>query len=254
MPALHTLIPRAALYQVPQVAAQPIAPPSEVFWRLIPGPLWQARCTHLICGKTTMNLHEGLDEISFIRVQLARATRFKGYSPLTVGFTGVLAAVIALLQSSLSAASALSTSLLVWVAAGAVCGAGLAIDTVGRSRRVHPDMALQMVHAACERLLPPVAAAVLLTWSLWYYAPREIWMLPGLWQMLYSLGVFASVEFLPRSVFLAGVWYLCSGMVCLASARGTFSPWQMGIPFCVGQLLTAVILQQGYRDLGKQAC
>jgi hypothetical protein len=68
-------------------------------------------------------------------------------------------------------------------------------------------------------------------------------MLPGIWQIIFSLGVFASCRFLPRPMVAVGAWYLLTGLACLSlgDARA-FSPWAMGIPFGVGQLLVAAVL------------
>jgi hypothetical protein len=62
--------------------------------------------------------------------------------------------------------------------------------------------------------------------------------------------VFASCRFLPRQMFAVGVWYLAAGLFCLAagSAARALSPWMMGIPFGVGQLLVAAVLQFGYGE------
>ena len=68
---------------------------------------------------------------------------------------------------------------------------------------------------------------------LWKFAPESLWLLPGLWQVLVSLGVFASVRSLPRTVALAGAWYFVAGftVLLLASQSHTLSPWTMGLPF-----------------------
>jgi hypothetical protein len=86
-------------------------------------------------------------------------------------------------------------------------------------------------------------------------APQNLWMLPGLWQMLFSLGVFASSRFLPRGTFWVGVWYLATGTTCLALGRDgwAFSPWEMGIPFGVGHLMVAGVLQFGYRGINEES-
>jgi hypothetical protein len=75
-------------------------------------------------------------------------------------------------------------------------------------------------------------------------------MLPGLWEISFSLGVFASARFLPRPVFAVGLWYLICGLTCLAVESGPrmLSPWEMGIPFGIGQLLVAAVLKYGYAD------
>ena len=55
-------------------------------------------------------------------------------------------------------------------------------------------------------------------------------MIPGLWQIVFGLGVFASCRFLPGAIVVVGVWYVASGLACLAWAQGplAFSAWTMG--------------------------
>jgi hypothetical protein len=197
-----------------------------------------------------IDVREALAEVSSIRAHLARGTEFRGYGPRTVAMTGVLAGLVAILQSYLMPRTpySIASGLLVWVGVAAACVALVSIEAVARARRVHDGMAMQMLHSALEQFLPPLVAGMLLMAVLLRFAPQELWMLPGLWQVLFSLGVFASCRFLPRPIFVAGVWYLASGMTCLAIDRGhaAFSPWEMGIPFGVGQLLVAAVLQRGY--------
>ena len=105
-------------------------------------------------------------------------------------------------------------------------------------------MALSMLQSALEQFLPAIVAGGLLTLVLPAVAPDSAWLLPGLWQVIFSLGVFASCRLLPRATFVVGVWYLFCGLGCLAllGATKSLSPWAMGIPFAVGQFLVAGIL------------
>ena len=75
-------------------------------------------------------------------------------------------------------------------------------------------------------------------------APESAWLLPGLWQVFFSQGVFASCRLLPRPAFAVGVFYLAAGIATLLFARGAFalSPWAMALPFGLGQLLAAAVL------------
>jgi hypothetical protein len=68
--------------------------------------------------------------------------------------------------------------------------------------------------------------------------------LPGLWQILFSLAIFASARLLPKPIFAIAAFYLCSGIIVLVWARGGYAlePWCMGVPFGAGQLATAAIL------------
>ena len=68
-------------------------------------------------------------------------------------------------------------------------------------------------------------------------------MIPGLLQVIFSLGVLSSCRFLPRPMIAAGGWYLLTSLVCLSlGGSRAFAPWTMGLPFGAGQLLVAGIL------------
>jgi hypothetical protein len=80
-------------------------------------------------------------------------------------------------------------------------------------------------------------------------------MLPGLWQVLFGLGIFASWRFLPHAVIWVAVFYLATGLWCLAQAQGqaALSPWAMALPFGVGQLVTAGVLYWALERAHEQA-
>lgn len=202
------------------------------------------------------DVREALSEIRSIRGHMARYTEFRGYGPLTLTGTGILAIVLASLQKhwAVDLEHEPARFLAMWIAAAAVSLTFIGIETVARARRIHSTLALQMLHAALEQFLPAIVAGILLTAVVARAAPQSLWMLPGLWQMLFSLGVFASCRFLPRATFSVGVWYLATGMACLALGPDAgASPWEMGIPFGVGHLLVAGVLQFGYRRSNEES-
>jgi hypothetical protein len=131
-----------------------------------------------------------------------------------------------------------------WMVTAAVSAGLIWIEMQARSRRHHSGLADAMVYQAIEQFLPIGAAGALLAVMLGKFAPETLWMLPGLWQILVSLGIFASARSLPRTVTLGGAWYFVAGFACLllASQNHALSPWSMGVPFVVGQLLMAAIL------------
>ena len=69
---------------------------------------------------------------------------------------------------------------------------------------------------AVEQFLPSAGAGLLITLVLVRFVPWALWMLPGMWQVIFSLGVFSSCRFLPRPMIAAGAWYLLTGLVCIA--------------------------------------
>lgn len=199
------------------------------------------------------DLQQALSEIHSIRNQVARGTEFRGYGPASIALSGVLAMVVAAAQAQWMTKhrkTDLTMWLAVWAGTAAVSVLLTGIETFARARRVHLGFAREMVQSAVEQFLPAMMVGFLLTVVMMRVAPQECWMLPGLWQLIFSLGVFASCRFLPRQMFAVGVWYLAAGLFCLvaASAARTLSPWMMGIPFGVGQLLVAAVLQFGYGE------
>ncbi|MBR1223750.1 MULTISPECIES: hypothetical protein [unclassified Bradyrhizobium] len=192
------------------------------------------------------DLDKALADILAIRSQIAAGTAFRGYGPATVAATGGIALLTAILQFLwLNDPTGQPVMFFAgWAAAALSSGALIWIEMLARSRRHHSGLADAMIQQAFEQFLPPGVAGLLLGIMLWKFAPETLWMLPGLCQVLVSLGVFASVRTLPRSIAFGGAWYFLSGftVLLLASQNHLLSPWMMGVPFAVGQLLMAALL------------
>ena len=198
-----------------------------------------------------MELREALTQIAEIREQMARGTIFRGYRAATTAFSGVVAVVTGLLQWVLigrpvSPADG-HTFVLLWVAAAIVSLLVVGTEMAIRSRRWASQVQRQLTLLAVEQFTPSLAAGALLAWVFHDFLPAEIWMLPGLWMILFSLGLFASARLLPRAVFGVAGYYLLAGIfVLLLSHSGNsswrLSPWLMAGTFGIGQLAIAAIL------------
>jgi hypothetical protein len=191
------------------------------------------------------DLDKALGDIGSIRRQMARSTEFRGYGPVTLAATGATAILAAGAQAYWlpDPTKNISAYLAIWISTAALSAAVIGTEMYARTRRIHTGMADEMIRMAVEQFLPSAGAGTLLTFALFRYVPGVLWMLPGLWQVIFSLGVFSSCRFLPRPMITAGFWYLFSGLSCilLGDARA-FSPWAMGVPYGAGQLLVAAIL------------
>lgn len=194
-------------------------------------------------------INEALDQINTIRSQLARVTRFRGYGPASIAAGGVLALATAGIEARFAGQSqlGLGSFISVWTFVAALAIFFAAFEMVRRTKRAHSSLAWEMMQSAATQFLPAVGVGVLLTIVLLRVAPSEGWMLPGLWQLFFGLGIFASCRFLPRATFFAGTWYFIAGLGCLMIGGRThvLSPWEMGIPFGIGQCLVAMILRLG---------
>jgi hypothetical protein len=201
------------------------------------------------------DLRKALGDISSMRRQMARSTEFRGYGPATLAGTAGFALLAAAIQTRLAPdpVNQLGPYLSIWIWTAVVSAALIGVQMHTRTRRIHSGLADEMIRMAVEQFLPSALAGALVTVVLVRYVASASWMLPGLWQIIFSLGVFSSCRFLPRAMVAAGFWYLATGLVCLAlgDARA-LSPWAMAVPYAAGQLLVAGILyfrsQDGHNE------
>jgi hypothetical protein len=198
-----------------------------------------------------MELREALSQIAEIRQQMARTEVFRGFRSVPVAFSGVLAWVAAIAQAIWipEPSRDVGSYLTLWIGAAAIGIASAGLEMVLRSRH-SSGWAREHTWLAVEQFLPCVVAGGLTTLVLVRCAEDVLWILPGLWSILYSLGVFASRRLLPKAVLAVALYYLVAGLACLALAReeAAFSPWAMGVSFGGGQLLAAAVL---YRTLER---
>jgi hypothetical protein len=191
------------------------------------------------------DLHKALGDISSIRKQVATNTEFRGYGPTTLAITGVFAILAAMVQALWlpDPARHISAYLGIWVVTAVLSAALTGLQMYTRTRRIHSGLSNEMLRMAVEQFLPSVGTGLLVTVVLLRNVPQASWMLPGMWQIIFGLGIFSSCRFLPRPMIVAGAWYLLTGLSCLAmGGNRALLPWTMGISYGAGQLLVAGIL------------
>lgn len=194
---------------------------------------------------------QALGDIQSIRRQMARSTEFRGYGPATVAVTALIAVLSSAAQTKWvpDPANHITGYLGVWISAAAVSAALAGAQMYQRSRRIHSELSDEMMLVAVQQFLPSVLASLFLTIVILCYVPAIEWMLPGVWQLNFSLGIFSSCRFLPRPMLAAGTWYLVTSLICVALGDSrALSAWGMGIPFAVGQLIVAGVLFFSAKD------
>lgn len=193
-----------------------------------------------------MELREALAQIAAIRQQVARTEVFRGYRALPVAFSGVLALVTAALQTASSPRGTQDPVcyFATWIGVAIVSAGATGWEMFWRLRRSSSAMERERSLQAVGQFLPCLIAGALLLFVFARFAPECLWLLPGLWALFFGLGIFASWRFMPPAILWVGGFYLAAGLACVAFAQGdtTLAPWAMGLPFGVGQLLTACVL------------
>jgi hypothetical protein len=193
-----------------------------------------------------MELRDALSQIAEIRLQMARTELFRGYRAVPVAFSGLLALFAGVVQATWISdpGEQIAAYLTLWVGAAVISAFAAGFEMLLRTRAHGTALNLEITWLALGQFLPCLVAGGLVTLVLVITGPDMLWILPGIWQILFSLGIFASYRLLPRPTFGVAVFYLASGAICLALARGStaLSPWAMAVPFGVGQLYAAAVL------------
>lgn len=192
------------------------------------------------------DLDRALADIANIRSHLAAGTMFRGFGPAVVAVTGLLAIATAgarAIWPEILAGDAL-TMLIGWLVTAVVSALLVLAEMLARSRRHHGGLADAMIWNAIQQFLPAGFAGGAVGLVLARFAPDSLWILPGLWQILVALGIFASLRTMPSAIALVGAWYFVAGIavMIIASSADTLSPWVMGLPFAAGQFLMAAVL------------
>jgi hypothetical protein len=198
-------------------------------------------------GIRMTDLDKALADIGAIRAQLVRGTAFSGYGPTVFAATAGLALVTATLQTFFldDPDSRPLVFFGAWIATAFAALGLIGAEMRARARRHTGGLGDAMIHDAVEQFLPAGAAGALLGLVLARVSPESLWLLPGLWGVIVSLGIFAGVRVMPRGVALVGAWYLVAGLtVLVVTGEGrTLSPWAMGLPFAIGQGLMALVVR-----------
>lgn len=193
-----------------------------------------------------MDLHEAISSLSVIRRQLAETETFRGYRAFPVACSSCLAWLAGMLQPIFvpSPSSEPTGYVVLWsvVAFLAIVCTGLTMTL--RDNFYGASKFRAVTWLAITQFAPCLGSAAFATLVILKYSPEVAWILPGLWQLFFSQGVFAACRLLPRLTISVAMFYLLTGLMALALARGehALSPWAMAVPFGVGQMIAAAVL------------
>lgn len=208
------------------------------------------------------DIDKALKDISDIRSQITAGMMFQGFGPIVIAVTGALALIMATAQTiwPQDFASSTETYLFYWIMTAIVSVALIGSEMLVRSPKHHASLSTVMILNAVQKFLPAGLAGAVIYFTFLYFSPATLWLLPGLWQVFVALGMFAALRLLPPAIIYVGAWYFVSGIsviiiasqseVVLSPSTSTgLSPWLMGAPFAIGQILMALVLYLANRKI-----
>lgn len=191
-----------------------------------------------------MELTKALDQISQIHEHLTKSEVSRDYRALPAALSGLVAIGAATAQPLILPGATPRQYVLYWFVVGAVgfvvAGGGI----LTRYLREKDTVARRQTRTVLGQLLPCLVAGVAVTVTLKGLGDGAIALLPGLWAILYSLGIFASRPYLPRAIGFVALYYIVAGTVLLilANSGDSLSPHGMACTFGPGQLLAGAVL------------
>jgi len=193
-----------------------------------------------------MTLDDALAQISDIRSHMANTRVFRGYRCTTTLFSAVVAIVASIIQWLCipDAGNHLEAYFQLWFSAGTICLLVVACGMVIRYRRSESPLDRELAIQAAYQFLPCLLAGGMFTFVLGETDWGAMWVVPGLWAILFGMGILASRQLLPGGTSFVGAFYLFCGLMSIALTKHgyAFSPLLMAVPFGGGQAMAAGIL------------
>lgn len=192
-----------------------------------------------------MDVDEALSRISEIHEQIAKGEMYRGFRPVPVAASGLIGFAAALLQPMLVSDGSASHFVRYWLAlaiiAALVGGSEIAFNYLVRE----DAFARRRTRQVIGQFIPCLFAGFALSLALYGQDAHIIALLPGLWAICFSLGVFSARPYLPRATGWVALFYLLAGAWLLFSAHDAahaFASWRIGGVFGLGQLASAGVL------------
>jgi hypothetical protein len=198
-----------------------------------------------------MNVRNALEQLEQIHDHLTRSEVYRGFRVPAVAVVGILAFAAAGGQQFVPDAETATGFVIYWVTVAGGCG------FIGTATAVHlytvreDAFARRRTRRVLTQFLPCIFAGAVVTIAV-ARIPEYVEFLPGLWGMIFGLGITATRPHLPPGIGLVGLWYTASGAAFLLRSIPKEGPsgWAVGFEFGVGHLLTALVL---WRDSEEES-
>ena len=192
-----------------------------------------------------MHLDRALAQLSEIHAQVLQGSVYRGYSARASGVTAGIALVGAVAQDRVLPAAGAEGFALYWSTLAVACAMVAALDPfLWRSTRTESS---RRTFTVVLQLLPALVVGAALPWLLLRSVPSAVPMLPGLWAIVFGLGILASRPYLPRAIGWGMAAVLALYLAINAAYLGALGLDRMAS----GKLVAADLARAGFGQLGQ---
>jgi hypothetical protein len=191
-----------------------------------------------------MEIDKALEQLEEIHSHVHRSEVYRGYRSLWTAAIGLLALIAAFLQPRFVEPGQSLAFVHFWVSV-ALLGFLLPVISILVHYFVNETgLERKKTRLAVGQFLPCLLAGAFLTFAICQSSEASIVFLPGLWAILFGMGVYASKPYLPGAIHWMAAFFFLGGMVLLALVPSgqSLSPWGMGLTFGLGLVAGAGIL------------
>jgi hypothetical protein len=190
------------------------------------------------------DVSRALAQIEAIHDQLAKGEVYRGWKSVPVATSGVIGVIAALWQSSVARPLDPVAFTIYWLTIAGVALSIGCIEVAWHYLTHATSTDRRRARLVIGQFLPALVAGAIATGGLLRLSPALATIFPGLWALLFGVGIFAARPYLPRASGYVGLYYWFAGLLLLLRAGGldTLSPWAVGGTFGIGQTLAAAVL------------
>lgn len=197
-----------------------------------------------------MELQNAINQLSEIHAQISKTEFYRGFRAMPIALTGMSAFLAALIQPYWIAIHDYLAFVVFWVV---VAGINIFFTLLFLAYSYfyrETDFERYKTRHVLMQFGPALVAGILVTAVIYRLEGEILHYLPGLWSLIFSLGIFACQPYFPKNTFWLGTYYLSAAVVLfmLVPTQQSMHPWGMGLVFGIGQLLVAAVL---YWDLER---
>ncbi len=189
-----------------------------------------------------MEVRDALDQLDRIHDQLTKGEVYRGFRVPAVALVGAVGLLAAVAQRWIVPNGDALAFVWYWSIIG---GTGVALGFAAAARSYlfrEDDFERRRTRRVMGQFLPCVLAGGLLTVAL-ARTDGFVPLLPGMWAVVFGLGIVSVRPHLPRAVGVIGIAYVLTGGMLLAWLPPEPPGWCVGGVFGVGHLFTALALR-----------
>ena len=191
-----------------------------------------------------MLYRDALAQISDIHAHLAKGEVYRGFRSLPVALSGAVGLLAAVVEPRFVAAGVSAVQVRYWLCAAIVCGLIGGGPTIVNFLWRDDAFARRRTLRVLGQFAPALVAGWGITLAISRFHQGPTFLLPGLWSVVFGLGVFAARPYLPRATGWVALHYLLTGcgLLWCGEAVAPLFGWAVGGTFGAGQAAAALVL------------